>query len=255
MSSPDYVNGYPRYVEAVGRYLGYGTNPTGSRLSEIDDIIRQGLHQFYFPTPMDQTGISHRWSFLEPWVELELVEDQSEYELNDDFAGVIGEISFNPGTYRGSIRQRSYQEIRDARALRDATGTPYWCAIRTVYSEGEQAQGHVINFYPTPDQEYTIQWQERKVVRPLSEDNPHPYGGDVHDSVILESCLSVAELRLDDTIGPHHQRFLEMLRGAIGQDKNLSRRDNLGYNGPGDDHPRGVRSYLVEYAPDTETSP
>ena len=49
----------------------------------------------------------------------------------------------------------------------------------------------------------------------LSTPFPYAYGGAEHAETILESCLAVAELRLDDMAGPHNQQFMARLAASI----------------------------------------
>lgn len=251
---PDYDYAFDRYRKAVARYLGYSQDADswGTTLTAvIDDIIRQGVHQFYFPPPVSGMPVSHRWSFLEPVVTLTTVADQAEYTLSEDFTGMSGNMIYEAGSHQPPIRVVSYAQLRETKARADLTQRPRWAAIRPVFSNGTTQQRHVLILYPTPDQEYILEYKEKRIVRQLSESNPIPLGGEMYDSVILESCLSVAELRENDTIGPHHQRFMELLIAAVDQDRHTQRRDIIGYNGEGGVPYPIIQPYgLVVYEPE-----
>jgi hypothetical protein len=83
----------------ISGFLGLGFNPDAldsEQSSKIDSILQSGLQQFYYPPPIpDKDGKSspHRWSFLAPVAELKLAIDQSAYQLPEDFAGILEDIS------------------------------------------------------------------------------------------------------------------------------------------------------------------
>ena len=60
---------------AVAHYLGYGVvsgSWSAKQIIEIDMAVKSGLRQFYFP-PKIEDKQSHKWSFLEPVVEMDTV--------------------------------------------------------------------------------------------------------------------------------------------------------------------------------------
>jgi len=83
----------------IGGYLGFGYNPSAwdsEKSEKVESIIQSGLSQFYFPPPIpdkDGKAAPHRWSFLAPVAEIELVIDQSAYELPEDFAGILEDMT------------------------------------------------------------------------------------------------------------------------------------------------------------------
>lgn len=83
----------------IGGYLGFGYNPEAwddITASKVDSIVQSGLQQFYFPPPIpdkDGKATPHRWSFLAPVAEIELVIDESVYELPEDFAGILENVT------------------------------------------------------------------------------------------------------------------------------------------------------------------
>ena len=81
----------------VGGYLGFGYNPDAwdtERAAKVDSIVQSGLQQFYYPPPMkgeDGEMRPHKWTFLTPLAELSLVNGQREYDLPEDFSGIVNE--------------------------------------------------------------------------------------------------------------------------------------------------------------------
>ncbi len=64
----------------------------------------------------------------------------------------------------------------------------------------------------------------------LSGSKPYAYGGSAHTETIIESCLAVAEQRLDDAMTVHSVQFKRLLAASVGHDRRLQP-NNYGYNG------------------------
>jgi hypothetical protein len=64
----------------------------------------------------------------------------------------------------------------------------------------------------------------------LTSGVPYPYGGATHAETILESCLAVAEQRLDDSAAVHSSKYRMCLEASVMADRR-HRPQLLGYNG------------------------
>ena len=53
----------------------------------------------------------------------------------------------------------------------------------------------------------------------------------MHSETILESCLAIAEQRLENSSGIHTQKFQERLAASCAMDRQLQTPDTMGYNG------------------------
>lgn len=224
----------------VGLFLGYGRGAnnndqawTTHQQAAIDSCVRSGLRQFYFPPPVD--GVSaYDWSFLKPTYSTTLLSTASVIALPDDFGGFEGRITLNSSTGQiwwpidvvgeGTVRQR-YSE------LPTATGRPLLAAIQPIKGTTQlKGQRFQLYFFPLADQDYPVQFAYYVSPDYLTGSAPYAYGGMPHAETILESCLAVAEQRLDDSSTIHSMKFMERLAASISLDRR-SKPQKLGYNG------------------------
>lgn len=138
----------------------------GAQQEVVDYCISSGLRKFYFPEPID--GRSHQWTFLRPWETIDTIADQGHVSLGDSVAGVEGNLFFdvseNAGYRNDGIEQVSYHKIRRLRQKNQGvveTGYPKMAAVVPEYAVGSQTDGSQshrlrIEFWPTPDDIYTI---------------------------------------------------------------------------------------------------
>lgn len=213
---------YSDFVTEVADYLGY------SEVTQIDRInfaIKEGLRQFYFPPPIDTSGKSHRWSFLQNEYQLLTVADTWQYDLPDLFGSPIGnELQFGEASncvY--SVIITGVQQIRNKRQLTDSTGRPQFAAIRpknpmqpNPATGGERFE---IILHPTPDAVYTLYLPYSVLTPIISEDYPYPLGGAAHSSTILASCLAAAEASQRDGETIKRDIFKERLASSISMDR------------------------------------
>lgn len=236
---------YSDLVGEVGLFLGYGRGAefgdsafTTQQQAAIDSCVRSGLRQFYFPPPLDQSGSSYDWSFLKPTVELTFAQGEDHIDLPDDFGGFEGPIGLLsttsqvswqvPLTGEGNVRQK-YSE------LPEATGRPLLAALApqkgTTFLRGQRFQ---MLLFPLADTDYTLQFAYYVLPDYLSGSYPYAYGGMAHAETILESCLAIAEQRLDDASSVHSMKFNERLAASVSLDRR-SKPQRLGYNGDNSD--------------------
>lgn len=206
---------------------------TGQQQSVIDSCVASGLRRFYFPDPIPGMDSPPDWSFLKPTATLALLNNTSTLPLPDDFGGFEGRITIlgvqnqtwwpidlvNEGLIREKFSQFPAMVSRPLMAaiqpLKNAT---------TVQSQRSQ-----LFFFPTSDNDYTIQFQYYLNPDFLTGAFPYAYGGAQHAETILESCLAVAEERIDNNVGEHAQRFATRLMASIGMDRK-SKAQTLGLN-------------------------
>ena len=78
---------------------------------------------------------------------------------------------------------------------------------------------------------YVLSYRKLILLNKLSQTNPYPLGGMQHGETILESCLSIAEQRLNDgQKGQHWQQFMTRLAASISYDRRSFTPGFLGYN-------------------------
>jgi hypothetical protein len=100
----DEYGSYHWLMRECAGFLGWGYNVDAldpERAAKLDSIVQSGIAQFYYPPPLPvgEKGetMPHRWSFLTPVAELNVVNGTAEYALEDDFAGAI-EDGFTVGS-------------------------------------------------------------------------------------------------------------------------------------------------------------
>lgn len=251
MAESTLVLGYNDYIWRVGDFLGWGRGVLNGDVAystaeqaRLDDCVASGIRQFYFPPPLQPGGSPYDWSFLHPVHTDTLATGASFISLPDDFGGFEGFLTCSPGvstTVPWKVRLYNEANIREAFAkCPQASGPPTMCALNvlkgTTSVAGQRTQ---LLFYPLSDQTYQVQFQYYLLPDYLSGSNPYVYGGASHVETVLESCLSIAEQRLDNQPGVHTAKFMERLAASIGQDRK-NKAEVFGYNGDrSDNHRRG----------------
>lgn len=196
----------------------------------LESFVKSGLRQFYFPPP--QNGIQYDWSFLKPTATIIFASGASTMELPDDFGGLEGQITIhgdNNHFYPVSISGEGV--IRQLYSgFPDATGRPQYAAARPKrMPTGETGQRQELYIYPTADDDYTLNVPYYLLPNALDGTREYAYGGMAHAETILESCLAIAEQRLDDKVGIHTGKFMERLAASINHDRR-NKQQAFGYN-------------------------
>lgn len=213
----------------VGHYLGYSRgagNGESTWLStqqgNIDRCVKGGMRKFYF--------CGYDWSFLKPIASLSLASSGQTILLPEDFGGIEGDLLLTDDT-RVVYRIPVTGDTRHRHGLSpSATGEPQVVEVEPIKGTGFGQQRFQLRVWPIADQAYTLQC--RYYVNPdyLSGAFRYAYGGPQHAETLLEACLSVAEILLDDMSGVHAQEFEKLLEIS----KDLDRRNKpqtLGYCG------------------------
>lgn len=227
----------------VGVFLGWGAGTdngdtawTSRQEREINFIVDSGLRQFYNPPPVD--GIVYDWSFLRPHVSLTLASGARSLDLPDDFGQPEGMVYVSTDSTREPcpLQFVNSGQIKQAySAASDASGKPMLVAMEpvrgTTATEGQRFQ---LLVYPEADAEYTLELAYYLLPNALSGSRPYAYGGMAHAETILESCLAIAEQRLDDAMDVHTKKWQERLLASIAVDRKL-KAQQLGYNGDASD--------------------
>lgn len=245
MAEPTLSLGYQDLLAEVGSFLGWGrgaafgeTAWTSTQQAQLESVVRSGLRQFYYPPPVGGMAGEgpYDWSFLTPLATLTLPDAQATLTLPDDFGGVEGRVTVStPGGSGTSWWPLDAvglgTVIQNQATMPTTTGRPCVCCVEpTKGTAGLQGQRFQLRVWPTPDQEYTLQLQYRVNPDALTAALPYVYGGGQHSETVLQSCLAVAEQRLDDARGVHQARWEERLLASIGLDRKL-KPQKLGYNG------------------------
>ena len=171
------------------------------------------------------------------------------YDMPDACGGVEGLFTFAPTEGYTPIKIIGEGQIRALKQDNTSTSKPVWVCLRMKTSTGATGQRWEAVFFPPPDDNYTLSYRSILLPDALAT-TKYPLGGMPHSETVLESCLSIAEQRKNDTVGIHYQKFLERLKASIEFDKSRGA-EFLGYNGNVSDveDDRGVyfRSNHVSY--------
>lgn len=206
--------GYSDFFEGVARFLGYDPNAlTDSQRSEVDMCVQSGVRNFYWPP----VAAAREWDFLKLDGVLSVAEGIDSYLLPDGMGNIQGQISFSPAEHMRGIVVVPFGEIEMMRR-RPAKGAPRFAAVVASNTFGEKGQHKRIHFYPSPDRAYALSFRATADTGKLGEARPFPLGGHEFSEVVMESCLAVAEQRINDEQGIHTQRFDTLIAAAIDRD-------------------------------------
>ena len=232
------------YLVKTAKFLGWGTGGlvvtsdvayTTRQQDDLNEIVASGIRQFYYPPKLPQQANPHSWSFLHPVQTLDLLAGHNTVQLPDDFGGFEGIVTVSPtanAVLPWPIRFYNEAQVRFAfTETPNATGPPTMVAEQnlkgTTQVSGSRSQ---LSVYPTADQAYALNVQYYINPDMLTGTNPYVYGGPEHVETILESCLAIAEQRLDDAMTVHTAKFLQRLEASIGMDMK-HKAQTSGYNG------------------------
>lgn len=231
----------------VGSFWGWGRGAVygdpaynSTQQFELDGCVASGIRQVIHPPPIEGTSQPYDWSWLKPTATLGLQQGVSAIPLPDDFGGFEGEITLvtTAGLMWGPIRLYNEGEVRVRYSLTPATtGRPLMAAIQplkgTTPTQGQRFQ---LIVFPLPDTNYTMQFQYYLLPDYLTGATPYPLGGAGLAELYIESCLAIAESRLDDMAGVHAAAFQQRLMASIGLDRR-NKPQTLGYNRDRSDGP------------------
>jgi hypothetical protein len=226
---------------SVGDFLGWGRSSSDwseGQQARIAEVLKSGLRQFYYPTVME--GLLYEWSFLKPSREVVLASGERAVTLPADFNGIEGPVvvseSDSPeagGYCPVRVMNPGYVDAEYARRP-SSTGRPMFASVR-VRPEvtRDRGQRHELYVYPEADRAYRFRIKYSIHPEALTEKAPDALGGPAHAETILESCLAIAEQRLDDSMGVHTAKYRERLAASVNSDRR-HKPQHLGYNGDRD---------------------
>ncbi len=227
MSESSLSVGYPDLCAIVGKFLGYGFSSSGwgllatvgSKYYEINSVVQSGIRRVYNPPATIAGQVGYEWSFLRVHDDLEVVSGTTDYDLPDDFGRLVDTFHFPSEEYRTGLSIVSVHKILELRANDSSTGYPTHAATRwkpQVEGSGQRAE---VLLYPEPDNDWDMPYEYEAFLGAISAANPYPLGGMEMSELYIESCLAVAETRLNDEIGIHNQNYQTLLVAAIEKDK------------------------------------
>lgn len=222
----------------VGLFLGYGRGEqynekawNDKQLGIIDQCVRSGLRQFYYPPPVG--GRKYTWAFLSPVATLTLPSAGTTVELPDDFGSLVGDVvNVTTGSRRTGLKVPISALVRQySQASPDQVGEPQYAILEPVRgTTAKQSSRWQIRLWPIADQEFTLRFRYNIAPDSLTGDRPYAYGGAPHAETLIESCLAIAEERFDNEHDVHRTKWQERLAASVAYDSD-NQPQTFGYNG------------------------
>jgi len=215
--------GWTELQQEVGGFLGYGrANWNAAQTAEIAAIVQSGVRRVYYPMGIPEVA-GYDWSWLRPTTTLAItLAGGYDYDLPDDFGRLIGKLHYGPDENYAPIQLIPLDRLLQMKVREDREDTPYYAAIRRKTEDRTTGQRWELLLWPKPDASYTLYYSYEAYSGPLSDSYPYPLGGMSLAELFIESCLAVAEQRLNDEIGVHTQTYQALLLDAVQRDKKHS---------------------------------
>ena len=215
MAADDFSMTYDEIRQRVGYRKGYGVNVSDweddeEKASLVEMALVDGANTFY---------TAYEWSFLQPQRTLTIESATDELILPGDFGIFLDKIYYTDTNFGGGLCLVNDGKISLKRQQgASTTGLPQFAAEIPIEPTQQQGPRKKLIFWPTADQDYSITVRYKINARVLSTDNPHPYGGAIHATTILHSCLAAVE-QDEGTIGPATQLYQMALAKSIENDR------------------------------------
>jgi len=219
---------YQDLYNKVSEFIGWGSSPTGTDLTNAKAIVHRGYRSFLYPVSMT-TGKRHIWSFLKKNTALTTQSGQWKYELPSDFQELYTRFRHDLSTGYPWLGFISAQEILQKRTYSDSSGYPTYFTIQPGIYKKELGQTWEVWFYDEPNSSYILHYSY--VIKPdqLSATTDVPIGGVAATEAILECCLAKAEQEYDEVVGIHTQLANTLIQELISSDI-ADVPDTVGYN-------------------------
>ena len=165
------------------------------------------------------------------------------YDLPGDFGGLAAEQEFtlrrDQQQYGCQTHPRVVSEAMIDRHDRypHRTGSPEMvCVLPKTTSTSDTSWE--ARFYPLPDREYDLEYRYQ-VIPPLLNGTTYVYhyGGPAVSQAVLMSCLDKA-MRFLYSSDEYYQRFIQALAAAVQRDRNVFRKESLGFGAYSDGYSR-----------------
>ncbi len=213
---------YSELRRYIGRFLGYSRstsdiNAEKAWKTDVDDVIRSGMREFYFYRAAEGVEPGHVWSFLQKSGSLSVTAGDREITMPSDFSRMVDGFTYGYGTNKTSLAAIGSREVLSLYANSDVSGTPLYYAIQASSS----GTAYVATIYPKAAADVTFSYRYAFDAPAVDSGSTSPLGGALHAETILESCLAAAEKQMNPEKGPgiHHLRFVECLKASLTSDK------------------------------------
>jgi hypothetical protein len=210
---------YYQLQQEVAAGLGYTRDQsrwTNEQSTVIDACVQSGYRQLLWASlPGKEGPVPVRWSFLSPAAAISTANGQSAYDLPLDFGGNLTGLTPPVGSASSPLTQIKADHLTALQTGSPLTGQPYYFAVIAKTSTGALRQVWSLLLYPTPTAIQSLSYHYDISPQPLSDAYPFALGPAAHSETLLESCLAIAEERLDDKSDLHRKRFQELLAASV----------------------------------------
>lgn len=148
-----------------------------------------------------------------------------DYQLDDQCAGIYGDIYFGDTTGYPPISIGSEGQIRLLRQSSISSGRPTRAAVRA--EANTTGQRFWLMLHPTPSSDYVLRFRQVPAYHELGSGD-YPLGGAMHAELFRAACLAAAERELNDTKGEKWDYFMERLPAHIELDRRQFSPESLG---------------------------
>lgn len=220
---------YDDIAKRVGLFLGWSADSTqwdgavgtaGTKIDTIDMVIQSGLRMFY---------AAHDWTFLKPIDSITTTAADNDYDLEDDFGGLVGNLTYGEDEGYESIPIIGEGQIRILQQRAASDAKPKYACVRPKSATETTGQRFEIILWPAPDGAYTLSFHKMILPEKLAT-TKYALGGMAHCETIVEACLAKADEIMNSTpSGVHHTAYAWQLARSIERDRKQAP-EYLGYN-------------------------
>lgn len=214
-------------MQEIGRETGWGRQPgkwNAIQRQDAQRILDIGIRNFYVPPTLPNETVFHSWSFLQPEFEIQLKVNKEDYDLPEDFAGLINELTYSSSddswcplcVVSELVVRKNRQELGGSA---EYSGYPQQVAIIPVGDAGTEYQRHKMMVFPCPNDDFRIRGRYRSNPLAFSDDTPHPMGGQPHAETLRLSVMAAIEQELEGGNGPRYSQFLMALKTSVDFDR------------------------------------
>ncbi|MHA2063283.1 MAG: phage adaptor protein [Candidatus Thorarchaeota archaeon] len=202
----------------VSEFVGYGSSPTGTKLTRVKDLTYRGYRRFLFPKNV-RTGRAHTWSFLKLPGKLTTEVGKNEYPLPENFDWFWYAPQYGSDSNYPPLRPVSSQQLVDLRAYDTSNSYPQVWTLQAMPYDVSVGTRYMLVLHPTVNGTYTIVYGYVTEPNKPTADGDYFVGSASESETILECSLAEAEANLDDMKTTHHNtRADDMIHTCIERD-------------------------------------
>ena len=212
-------------MRVIGKFMGIGAHPDAwshDRNSQVLEVLRTGMRDFYNPQVLPGERDNHQWSFLTPTYRLALVSGKYTYDMPDTFSAINGDIRYAPNTGQcyPDIEVSSIDHVLNILEYStDSYFAPTSAAFRVKEPDETAGTKWELVLAPAPPGGVEILIPFSVNPYQLDKSIELPLGGQPHSQTLIESCLAAAEIEMGGQSNIHQNKFLVKLQASISHDR------------------------------------